>query len=246
MSLPDFARGAALGLSIAAPVGPIGVLCIRRTLANGFRSGLASGLGAATADMLYGAVAAFGLTAISGFLIGQRLWIHLIGAVFLGYLGVRTLFAKSPAPTAQSGALGALTATPSAAGDPPAVAPARASDTGDTPVKQGTTTGVRPPGAPRLAGAYGSTLLLTLANPTTILSFVAIFAGVGIASAPGQYGGAASVVVGVFAGSALWWLLLCGGVSLARRAFSPRALRWVSALSGAILLGFAVFAVVTA
>src|SRR5579883_1381130 len=91
-------RGLALGFSIAAPVGPIGVLCIRRTLTNGYLTGVASGMGAATADMLYGAVAAFGLSAISGFLLGERLWIHLIGAVFLGYLGLRTLLAR-PKPT---------------------------------------------------------------------------------------------------------------------------------------------------
>lgn len=253
MSLLDFARGVALGLSIAAPVGPIGVLCIRRTLARGYPNGLASGLGAATADMLYGAVAAFGLTAISGFLIGQRLWIHLIGAVFLGYLGVKTLLAKPPTPTAaQVGALGAVVATPSAAEDPPAGEPASTGAAVDAPTVLVApavivaSAGARSANAPRLAGAYSSTLLLTLANPTTILSFVAIFAGVGIVSAPGHFGGAASVVVGVFSGSALWWLLLCGGVSLARRTFSPRALRWISVLSGAILLGFAVFAIVTA
>ncbi|HEV7126424.1 MAG TPA: LysE family transporter, partial [Ktedonobacterales bacterium] len=90
-------RGAVLGFAIAAPVGPIGVLCIRRTLANGRVNGLVSGLGAATADASYGAVAAFGLTAISSLLLSQRVWIHLIGAIFLAYLGIRTLLAR-PAP----------------------------------------------------------------------------------------------------------------------------------------------------
>ncbi|HUY79892.1 MAG TPA: LysE family transporter, partial [Ktedonobacterales bacterium] len=216
------------------------VLVIRRTLANGYLTGVASGMGAATADMLYGAVAAFGLTAISGFLLGERLWIHLIGAFFLGYLGVKTLLARpapaasSPASSPASLALAAAMANPSAA----ASTPDMATPTGRPPRR-------RAGGALRLAGAYASTVALTLANPATILSFVAIFAGVGIVSARGGYASAAYTVAGVFCGSALWWLLLCGGVSLARRAFSPRALRWVSALSGAILFGFAVYAVVS-
>ncbi|MGH2517343.1 MAG: LysE family transporter, partial [Ktedonobacterales bacterium] len=82
-------RGVLLGLSIAAPVGPIGVLCIRRTVALGWLVGFVTGLGAATADGFYGGVAGFGLTAVSGFLLSARLWIHLLGGVFLVYLGVR-------------------------------------------------------------------------------------------------------------------------------------------------------------
>lgn len=234
-------RGVALGLSIAAPVGPIGVLVIRRTLANGYLAGVASGMGAATADMLYGAVAAFGLTAISGFLLGERLWIHLIGALFLGYLGVRTLLAR-PAPSARESAASAPVSRAMAA---PAPDHPTALATLAQIVAPGARQWRRDDGAFRLVGAYASTVALTLANPATILSFVAIFAGVGIVSARGGYATAAYTVAGVFCGSALWWLLLCGGVNLARRAFSPRALRWVSALSGAILLGFAVYAVVS-
>src|SRR5206468_1632019 len=73
-----FLRGLLIGLAIAAPVGPIGVLCIRRTLAEGRLVGFITGLGAATADATYGAVAAFGLTFISGFLITQQSWLRLI------------------------------------------------------------------------------------------------------------------------------------------------------------------------
>ena len=84
----------AIGFSIAAPVGPIGVLCIRRSLADGWRVGLATGLGAATADAAYGCVAAFGLTAISSFLVNQKVWLGLIGGIFLCYLGIRTFLSK--------------------------------------------------------------------------------------------------------------------------------------------------------
>ena len=100
-------KGVALGLAIAAPIGPIGILCVRRTLAEGPAYGLVSGLGAATADALYGMVAGFGLTFISSLLIGQRTWLNLIGGTFLCYLGVRT-FASQPTQQAASAGRGGL------------------------------------------------------------------------------------------------------------------------------------------
>lgn len=90
-----FFKGLAIGLAIAAPVGPIGVLCIQRSLHDGFKIGLMTGLGAALADGFYGLVAALGLTAISSLLITQQFWIRLIGGLFLLYLGLR-LFFKLP------------------------------------------------------------------------------------------------------------------------------------------------------
>ena len=83
--------GLALGFSIAAPIGPIGVLCIQRTLRGGWAVGLASGLGAATADAAYGAVAAFGVTTLSGLLVRNQTWIGWIGGAFLVWLGIRAL-----------------------------------------------------------------------------------------------------------------------------------------------------------
>jgi threonine/homoserine/homoserine lactone efflux protein len=91
---PLFLRGLAMGLAIAAPVGAIGVLCIRRTLRGGRAIGIATGLGAATADGVYGAVAAFGVTAISAALVGARGWLGLAGGILLVYLGVRTIAAE--------------------------------------------------------------------------------------------------------------------------------------------------------
>jgi threonine/homoserine/homoserine lactone efflux protein len=195
-------RGLAIGLSIAAPVGPIGVLCIRRTLAEGRASGLVSGLGAATADGIYGCVAGFGLTFVSSVLIGQQAWIRLIGGAFLCYLGVRTLLAR---PAGQA-------------------APARGGG---------------------LAGAYASTFFLTLTNPMTILSFAAIFAGLGLATGGGSYGSAGILVLGVFLGSALWWLILSGGVSVLRTRFGPRAMQWVNRISGLVITGFGLFALLS-
>ncbi len=195
-------RGVALGFAIAAPVGPIGVLCIRRTLAYGRMVGFVTGLGAATADATYGAIAAFGVSAVTSALVSGRLWIHLIGALFLAWLGLRTALARPAAKTPD-----AATSSPT---------------------------------EPRRAGllvAWSSTVALTLTNPATIISFAAVFAGLGLIGM--GYAPAALTVVGVFIGSALWWLLLSGGVNVLRERFNARAMRWVNRISGALLLGFA-------
>lgn len=205
---PDLAvtfllKGYIIGLSIAAPVGPIGVLCIRRTLAEGRSAGLAAGLGAATADAIYGCIAGFGLTILSGFLVSQQMWLRLIGGLFLCYLGVRTLFAR------------------------PAERPAPARGVG-------------------LGGVYASTLFLTLTNPMTILAFAAVFAGLGLAGAGGDYVAASLLIGGVFLGSASWWALLSGGVSLLRNRFGPSGLTWVNRISGAVIMAFGLAALVGA
>ncbi|MFN2224096.1 MAG: LysE family transporter [Chloroflexota bacterium] len=203
MDLAIFGRGLVLGLAVAAPVGPIGLLCIQRTLQDGRIYGLVTGLGAATADGLYGLVAAFGLTFISSFFLGQQDWIALLGGLYLFYLGLR-IFRAAPAPA-------------------PANRP----------------TQLRPAG---LLQAYGSTLLLTLTNPVTILSFVAIFAGLGLAQGGDDYLEAATLVLGVFCGSAAWWLFLSGGVSLIRERVDARAMLWINRLSGAIIIAFGLVA----
>jgi len=109
-----FLRAFIIGISIAAPVGPIGVLCIRRTLANGRIAGFVSGLGAASADMVYGAIAAFGLTAITGLLVDNALWLKTIGGLFMLYLGIKTFREKpadQPTHAAQSGLMNMFTST---------------------------------------------------------------------------------------------------------------------------------------
>ena len=195
MDLSFFARGLVIGFAIAAPVGAIGLLCIRRTLADGRLAGFVSGLGAATADALYGSVAALGLTAVSSTLVAHQSAVRLIGGLFLCYLGVRTALAPPPANAARG----------------------------------------RPRG---LAAAFGSTFALTLTNPTTILSFAAVFAGLGLASTAADRGSAALMVGGVFLGSALWWLILSGAVGFFRRALTDDRMRWVNRVSGAVLVGF--------
>lgn len=200
MNMNLLLQGLLIGFSIAAPVGPIGVLCIRRTLADGRAVGVATGLGAASADAVFGSIAAFGLAFISSFLVQQQGWIRLLGGAFLCYLGVRTLLAR-PADTA-----------------------AQASGSG-------------------LFGAYASTFFLTLTNPASIVLFSAIFASLGLFNGAGPSAGA--LVGGIFVGSAAWWLILSGGVSMLRSRFNARAMIWVNRISGLIILGFGVAAIVS-
>ena len=92
-----FLTAAGVGLAIAAPVGPMGMLCIRRTLTGGPRAGLAIGFGIATGDAAYGLIAALGLVGISQFMLAYDRPLHLLAGLFLLYLGVRTLLQKAPA-----------------------------------------------------------------------------------------------------------------------------------------------------
>lgn len=188
-------KGLAFGFLLAATVGPMWVLCLRRTLAGGALVGLASGMGIALADGFYGAVAAFGLTAISGFLLAHAFWIGLAGSAFLLYLGVKTLIAK-----------------PEIAG------------TDEKPIS--------------LPAAFLTTLGLTLTNPPTLLAFAAIFAGLGLASSA-DYGAAALIVAGVFAGSAAWWVILALAAGRLRHRLGPRLFRAINIVSGVSILGFA-------
>jgi len=158
---------------------------------------LATGLGVATADACYGAVAGFGLTMISGALLAQQAWLRLIGGAFLCYLGLKT----RRAGTARRAATVAGT------------------------------------GLPR---ACISAFALTRTNPLTILSFAAIFAGLGATA--GGYHTAALLVLGVFAGSAVWWVILTSIVATLRTRVTARVLRWVNRVSGAVILGFGLLA----
>lgn len=98
MELTLFLKGILIGFAMAVPVGPIGIMCIRKTLTEGRLRGLIIGLGAATADMLYGCVAAFGLTVVSNTLVSQRIWIRLVGGALLLFLGVKTFRARPTNP----------------------------------------------------------------------------------------------------------------------------------------------------
>ncbi|TMF24506.1 MAG: LysE family translocator [Chloroflexi bacterium] len=191
------ALGLLVGFPIAASPGPISFLVLRRTLARGWRSGLVSGLGVATGDAIYAALAAFGVAVVTNVLISQRRWIGLLGGIALVVIGLRTI-SQNP---------------------PPRSSPKRAD--------------------------YASMVALTLTNPPTILSFSAVFAGLGLRVEAGWLP-AIGLVVGVMLGSALWWVVMTGLVSALRDRMTPAVTHAIRLASGLALIGFGVLALVSA
>ena len=192
-------RGFVLGFTIAAAVGPISLLVIRRTIAEGQLYGLVSGLGVATADATYGAIAAFGLSAITDALVNARQVLGLVGGAFLLWLAWQTIRS--------------------------------------TPTEAATVTTRRG----GYGGAYLSILGLTMANPMTILSFGALFAGLGVTS--GATGDAALVVLGVLLGSTTWWIVLTTVIGTLRTRVTPMWVRRINLVSGVIIGAFAIVAI---
>lgn len=204
MPLDILVKGIIIGLAVAVPVGPIGILCIRRTLAHSRKAGFYTGLGAATADFIYGTIAAFSITVVSDFLMKHQLWFSLIGGIILLYVGLTTVMMKSAPPVPPADALPAMTS---------------------------------------LVGDYISGLILTITNPATVISFVAVFAGFGLKTG-GNYSAASLLAAGVFIGSATWWLILSSGTALFKHKVSQASINGINKISGAFIAGFGLFALV--
>jgi threonine/homoserine/homoserine lactone efflux protein len=98
MELIIFLKGLVIGFAMAVPIGPVGIMCIRKTLAEGHSRGLIIGLGAATADSIYSSIAAFGLTFVSDVIASQQFWLRLVGGGLLLFLGIRTFRIKREDP----------------------------------------------------------------------------------------------------------------------------------------------------
>lgn len=199
MTIDYLIKGLIIGFSVAAPVGPIGVLTIRRTLTEGRLSGFITGMGAAMADSVYGIVAGFGLTAVSSFLLTQELWMKLLGGLFLLFLGIKSFVTKPASKAANIDSKG-------------------------------------------LFNNFISTFFLTVTNPATILSFLAIFVGLGLGTTSTDYSSSSTLVLGVFMGSAIWWFILSSIVSYFQSKITPDKLIWINRLSGLIIFSFGLFA----
>lgn len=195
-----FIKGLAVGIAIAVPVGPVGVLCVQRTLSRGKLVGLISGLGAATADALYGLVAGLGLTIISSFLVEQQLWLRLAGGFFLIGLGVRAFLARPEQRAHQTN------------------------------------------GRRNLVSAFMSTLVLTFTNPLTIVAFAAMLSGMGLVGLSATASSAGSLILGVFLGSACWWLAVSLGAGVLRAKLGERAILVLNRVSGVVIFTFGLIA----
>jgi threonine/homoserine/homoserine lactone efflux protein len=194
-----FWKSLGIGLAVAAPVGPMGLLCIHRTLDRGQGAGLVVGAGVAAADLTFAAIAAFGVTAVSSALLAGTFWIKLVGSVLMVALGVRIALAgpQSDDRTNSAGSGGRAFVT-----------------------------------------AYG----LTMANPLTILFFTGLFASVASINSAAQ---PVTFAAGVFAGSMLWWVILTTLVAKSAAVFPLPELIWINRISGAVLIGFAIYGFAT-
>ncbi len=199
-SVAQFSMAILAGLAIAAPVGPIGIICIRRTLDCGFARGFASGLGAATADGCYGLIAAVSMTSAIAAIIPYERPINLSAALLLLKIGVDTLFC----------------------------APRKCAEESPPDEKK------------NLFSAFFSTLFLTLLNPMTIISFIAVFASLGLKETESARETTYLTVLGIFLGSLIWWLFLCTAVAKVRTKLSGKTMRTINRLSGLIIIGFGI------
>jgi len=191
-----FLQSRVIGLSIAAPGGPIGLLTIQRTLQLGSAAGLSTGLGAAAADAVYGAIGAYGVSAMINALTAARLPLALGGGFFLLWMAWSIL----RAPVAERAA-------------------------------QAT-------GGSDLLRCFAGTFVLTLSNPATILSFIAVF---GVMAGRTAVASPTVMIAGVLLGSALWWLLLSTVVGRLRERFDAHWRRRVNVASALVLAGFALW-----
>lgn len=186
-------RGVLAGLAIAIPVGPVNVLCISRTIAGGRRAGIVSGLGAATADTFYGAIAGFSITLVINFLIEEKFWIRLIGGALLILIGFIYWFKKPQSLKEQR------------------------KDSSHS--------------------EYVTTLLLTLTNPTTVLSFLAVLAGMRLGE-PRPWTLTLFLVLGIFCGSMIWWIVLAMIAGHFRHRFTDAAVVWMNRIAALAIGGF--------
>jgi threonine/homoserine/homoserine lactone efflux protein len=200
MTLGTFLNVIGIGFTVAAAVGPISLLCIERTLRRGWRIGLSSGFGVATADAFYGLIGGLGFTVITNFLVKQQTVLRLVGGVVLVFLGLKILLSKSDLKAAEECSRGVGS----------------------------------------YLGAYTSIFLLTLSNPMTIISFAAIYAGIGSLGLGSGWAAAAAFSLAIFIGSSLWWLVLISGVNQLRSRFKPALLMRLNRISGLVITGFGV------
>jgi threonine/homoserine/homoserine lactone efflux protein len=196
-TLTLFAKALGIGLLLAVPVGPIGLLCLRRSLTMGMTAGMAVGLGAATADAIYAGIAAFAMGAAAPF-IADAGWLGIVGGLMLIGIGLKDIAHRDAAPA--------------------------------------------PPTLRGHAGAYAGTVLLTLTNPATVLTFAAIIVGLGLVPDMASMADGLVFTVGVFLGSTAWWVVLSGAGGKLGNHLPPAAIGWTRRVAGAVFIGFGIYA----
>ena len=197
MNIPLFLQGFIIGVTMAAPIGPIAILTIRRSLTRGHHAGIATALGVALADGIYAVIAAFGITAISSFLVTQRDLLYIVGGLLLIFLGIRAYNTK--------------------------------------PIEL-----QRPIASAGFFPTMLQTMLITLTNPMTILTFLAAFAAIGFEGQQHSMYEAILLCLGVFSGSGLWFIGLSLLIAHFRNRVTPFVFMLINKISGGFLCGFGV------
>jgi threonine/homoserine/homoserine lactone efflux protein len=192
-----FATGFGLGLAIAMPVGPIALICIQQALTRGFGAGLAAGLGVALADATYGAIAAFGLTAITNVLVNMQTPLRAAGLAAMIWLAWR-IWRDADVPKHIA------------------------------------------PGARAGLATTAQLFVLTIANPMTILTFLALFVGAGVGMGE-SYEYSMALTLGVFSGSLGWWIVVAGLTGILRNRINDQSVRWVNRASALMIAGLAIW-----
>ena len=190
-----FVQGIIIGLTLAVPVGPLSLLCIRRSVADGRLHGILSGIGVATADSFYAAITVLGLTFISGLIIAWQVLFRFLTGIILILIGIR-VFLSVPAGVS--------------------------ANTEHEPYLRD----------------YLSMLALAIANPLTLIFFIAILPGFGVVFHEISVFSASAFVAGVFFGSTLWWVILCGSVGSVRSRISGENLGLINRVSGVLISCF--------
>jgi threonine/homoserine/homoserine lactone efflux protein len=205
-------QGIVFGFFLALPVGPVGVLCVQRTLSQGRMHGLISGLGAAFGDALYGAVAAFGISAVEDWITGHQGALRLVGGIVLLLLALRTVVSM--------------------------VRHRPVSSERDEKIRRRIETH-------SLVNDFISTFMLAITNPITFIAFAGLLATLGFTEAGRSIGNASILVLGVFAGSALWWIALSSTASLFRPFVDGSYQVWMDRIVALVLAGFGIYALLT-
>lgn len=195
MDIIHLLKGIVVGFSVSVPLGPIGILCVQRTINYGRRSGFASGAGAALSDMTYAIITGFSITFIIEFIRENQLIFQILGAILLLVLGIKIFFT---APRLNENATG----RPSA----------------------------------NLIGDVVSTYFLTISNPLTLIVFIVVFAGFGLAADVSDLRSTILIILGIFIGAALWWFALISIVNLFRSKINEKRLRWINKIAGATIV----------
>lgn len=201
MDLGLVLKGLVIGFVIAVPAGPVAMMCVHRSIEEGHLRGIATGIGAALGDTVFGALAALGIGYVSEVIANEQVSLRLGAGVVLCVLGAVT-FLRRPR------------------------------------------FGVFVEDHISLISAFAGGFALTLANPITILAFLAVFSALGVNELIATRADAAALIFGLLVGATAWWMALAGGSSLFRDRFSEKGLVTVTRVSGLVIVGFGVAALV--